>query len=181
MSARFKGPFKKSSFNFGMRMLDRLFIRPATKLGSAAIKDLTSTKKSSYSSYTSHDINQSRRSSIYSQEAQERLREQEIGLKEFKYVSSLVKKLAVESSIAPDVLRGVSKIYVAINRYINKGTSYGMDLYSFVENFCTDQIANLKTDKSRWEYEIARKTIKAVNAGYSYENLVELLRSITIK
>lgn len=178
MCARFKGPFKKSTFNYGMRMLERLFFRPTVKLGSAAIKDQTSPKKRSYSSYTSTNTSQ-RKSSTNAPNAQEKLRMRERSLEECTYVSSLVGRLTVDDNIGLDIRSGISKIKVAIVKYINKGYSRGIDFYSFAERFCSDQITNLKTDKSKWEYQIARKTIKAINTGYSYESIVQLLRSST--
>ena len=179
MCARFKSPFKKSSFNFGMRMLERHIIKPSLKLGSAAIKEITSSRKNSYRSSYSHNTSYSNRSSIYSLDAQEKLNKRNRGLEQCKPIRELIGKLTLDDRIELNVRSALLKIYVALNKYYDKGVLYGSDFFSFADSFCSDQITNLKTDKSKWEYGIAKKTLSAIQSGYTYENLVQFLQSIS--
>ena len=192
-------------------MLDRLIFRPTLKLGSAAIKDLSTPRKTTYQSSSSsihtptssnqikststyisnsHGENNkkssttnnsnSTRASAYSPDAQERIDKRRCGLDQCKNLSALLYKLSLDKSINPEVLSGVSKIHVIINKYLDKGVLCGMDLYTFADEFCAEQILKLKTEKSRTEYSVARKALIVISSGYSYDTIVDYLQTLNI-
>lgn len=154
MSARFKDPFKKSSFNYGLRMLNRLFWGPALKLGSAAVKDLEA---------TASNISKDRRS------AQELIAIRQSGLEQCRSTQSIIDQLSKEEGIAFDVRNAMLKFFVAINRYYDKGETCGMDFYSFADGLFSNQIKKVKTYKAKWEYKTAQCLLHLLRDAESYE------------
>lgn len=182
MSARFKGPFKKSSFNIGMRMLERLIIKPSLKLGSSAIKGLSSSKaiqtsKRLSSNYSPHNTSHTTRTSNYSTVPQDR---SNCELEECEQLCAIIEKLSLDDRLNLDIKEAITKFHVAVKTYREKKNCSGTDQSSFTDYYCSEQEDSyLKTEKTRWEYEVGLRILIATTVGNSYEGLIlYLLRSV---
>ena len=159
MCANFKlSPISPGRYKRGFGIFRRLLLTPAMKMTSAAVKDVKEIGRTTEGSATNKKPEMT-----YAQK-ESALKVRDLGLQQCHEANELLNHL-VSHKLTPLDTAAIMKLSSASSRYMNKGTYCNLDFYSFATGFITEQIATVKKEQTRIEYQRAKDILQRLIDG----------------
>lgn len=167
MCASFKmSPISPGRYKRGFGIFRRLLLTPAMKMTSAAVKDVKEMGRVSEGSTAS------KKPEMTHEQKENALKVRDLGLQQCHEANELL-NLLVAQELTPLDTAAIMKLSSASSRYMNKGTYCNVDFYSFASGFITEQIATVKKELTRIEYQRAKIILQRLMNGEEAKAIIE--------
>lgn len=167
MCANFKlSPISPGRYKRGFGIFRRLLLTPALKMTSAAVKDVKEMGRVPDGSLAN------KKPAMTPTQIENALKVRDLGLQQCHEVHELL-NLTVSQKLSPMDSAAIMKLSTASSRYMSKSTYCNKDFYTFASGFITEQIATVKKDQTRSEYQCAQQILQRLMNGDKAKAIID--------